>query len=55
MKKTIITLVLVVLALISGYTIGRQHTIRQADLYDITETEYFIDFGGEVHIYEREV
>lgn len=53
MKKTIITLALIALALVGGYTIGRQHTIHQADLCDITETEYFIDFGGEVHTYER--
>lgn len=55
MKKIALVIALVVLALVSGYTLGRQHTIRQADLCDITETEYLIDFGGEVHIYEREV
>lgn len=49
-----ITSVLVVLALVGGYTIGRHNTIRQAELLDITEGEYHINFGNEVHTYTFE-
>lgn len=48
-----ITIILVVLALVGGYTIGRQHTIRQASLYDIAEDEYYISFGDEIHTYTK--
>lgn len=54
MKKVVIIIILVALALIGGYTIGRQHTIRQAELLDITDTEYHINFGDEVHTYTFE-
>lgn len=54
MKKAIAIIALVVLALIGGYTIGRHNTIHQAELLDITDTEYHINFGGEVHIYTFE-
>ena len=54
MKKAIVIITLVVLALIGGYTTGRQHTIRQAELLDITENEYHINFGDEVHTYTFE-
>lgn len=47
----IITVVLIALALIGGYTIGRQHTIRQAELLKSTDSEYYINFGDEVHAY----
>lgn len=49
-----ITVVLIVLALASGYLIGRQHTIANAELVGITEEEYHIDFGGSIHTYEGE-
>lgn len=35
----------------TGMHIGRHNTIREAELVDITDSEYFIDFGGEVHVY----
>jgi hypothetical protein len=53
-KKTIAIIALVVLAFVGGYTIGRQQTIRQAELLEITNTEYYINFGDEVHIYTFE-
>jgi hypothetical protein len=49
-----ITSALVTIALIGGYTIGRHHTIRQAELYDITESGYDINFGNEIHTYTFE-
>ena len=48
----VVASVLIIAALVGGYTIGRHNTIRQAELIDITDTEYLIDFGGEVHEYE---
>ena len=54
MKKTIAIIALVALALVGGYTIGRQQTIRQAELLDVTDTEYHINFGDEVHTYTFE-
>ena len=49
-----ITTCLVVIALVCGYTIGRQHTIRQAELHSIAEDGYHINFGDEVHSYTFE-
>ena len=54
MKKFIVIIALVALAFVGGYTIGRQQTIRQAELLDITDTEYHINFGDEVHTYTFE-
>lgn len=51
MKKAIVTIILVALALVGGYTIGRQHTIRQAELLESTDSEYHIGYGDEVHVY----
>ena len=53
--KTAIAITLVAVSMVCGYTIGRQHTIRQAELYDITEDGYYINFGNEVHSYTMEV
>lgn len=53
-KKGIITVLLVAVALIGGYTIGRQQAIHSAELYDITEEGYDISFGDEVHNYTFE-
>ena len=52
--KKLIAIILVALTFIGGYTIGRQHTIRQAELYDIAEDGYFLNFGDEVHSYTFE-
>jgi hypothetical protein len=48
-----IAIALEALALVSGYAIGRQNTIQQAELIEITETEYLIGFGDEIHIYDK--
>lgn len=52
--KKFVSITLIAVALIVGYTIGRQHTIRQAEIYEITESEYYLNFGDEVHIYTFE-
>ena len=52
--KKLISVVIIALALICGYTIGRQQTIRQAELLSVTEGEYYLNFGDEVHIYTFE-
>lgn len=52
--KKLISIALIALALIGGYTIGRQQTIRQAELLGVTESEYYLNFGDEVHIYTFE-
>ena len=51
MKRTIITIILVLTTLVCGYIIGRQDTIRSAELLEVTDTEYYITFGDEVHSY----
>lgn len=50
-KVKIAAIVLVVSALVGGYAIGRQQTIKQAELYNVTEDGYYIGFGDEVHAY----
>ncbi len=54
MKKVVVVIVLVAFAFVGGYTIGRHNTIRQAELIGITEQEYHINFGNEVHTYTFE-
>lgn len=49
--KTFIAIILVALALVGGYAIGGQQTIKQAELYSVTEDGYYIGFGDEVHAY----
>lgn len=49
---------LLLVALISLYVgscLGRNYAIKQADLLDINETEYYIAFGDDVHTYIRDV
>lgn len=50
MKKLILALA-IILALVGGFIIGRQYTIRTAELLESTDTEYHISFGDEVHSY----
>lgn len=38
----------------SGYESGKNDTIRQAELVEVTDSEYYIDFGGDVHAYTFE-
>ena len=48
----LICIVIVLLSVLAiGYNIGRVNTIHQAELIDTTDTEYFINFDGEVHSY----
>lgn len=44
----------IAISLVIGYFVGRYHTIHQAEIVDITDTEYFIDFGGEIHKYSHD-
>lgn len=52
--KVALIIILVALTLFGGYTIGRHSTIRQAELLDVTNTEYHIGFGDEIHTYTFE-
>lgn len=52
--KKLVSVILIAVALIVGYTIGRQQTIHQAELLNITDSEYYLNFGNEVHIYTFE-
>lgn len=51
---TVLVIAIVALAIVGGYHMGRYHTIRQAELLDINESEYNINFGDEVHTYTFE-
>lgn len=46
-----VTIALVTLALVGGYTMGKYHAIHQAELHTITEHGYNINFGNEIHAY----
>lgn len=52
--KKLVSVILIAVALMVGYTIGRQQTIHQAELYEITEDGYYLNFGDEVHSYTFE-
>ena len=43
--------VAIILALALGCTMGRYYTIRQAELLDVTDSEYLINFGDDIHTY----
>lgn len=49
--KKLVSVILIAVAIIVGYNIGRQQTIHQAELLTVTESEYYINFGNEVHNY----
>ena len=49
--KAFFIFITLILVLVLGYAIGRTNTIRQAELLDITDTEYYIGFGDEIHTY----
>ena len=38
----------------SGYESGKNDTIRQAKLVEVTDSKYYIDFGGDIHAYTFE-
>ena len=50
----LVSVILIAVALIVGYTIGRQQAIQQAVLLNVAENEYYLSFGDEVHIYTFE-
>ncbi len=52
--KALSLALVVVIVLALGYTMGRHQTIRQAELIDVTDTEYHIGFGDEIHTYTFE-
>ncbi len=45
---------IVALAFVLGHTMGTTQTIRQAELLDITDTEYQLGFGVQIHTYTKE-
>lgn len=49
--KALSIVLVIVIALAIGYTMGRTQTIRQAELIDATDHEYHIGFGDEIHAY----
>lgn len=49
--KVLCYLMLAVFLFVGGMSLGRALTIRQAELLDTTESEYYIRFGAETHEY----
>lgn len=49
--KAICFALALILVLALGYAIGKHQTIRQAELLDVTDTEYHIGFGDQIHTY----
>ena len=54
MKTIIKAIALTLVALVIGFYIGRNSTIKQAELLEITNDTYYISFGDEVHEYTFE-
>ena len=48
---TVLVIAIVALAIVGGYHMGRYHTIYQAELHNVTEDGYEINFGDEIHSY----
>jgi hypothetical protein len=53
--KALSIVLVVVIALALGYTMGRTQAIHQAELIDAADHEYYIGFGDEIHAYTKEV
>lgn len=51
MKALIKATALVLIALMVGFYLGRNSTIKQAELLEVSDEGYFINFGDEVHEY----
>ena len=51
MKALIKATAIMLVALVVGFYIGRGYTIRQAELLEVSDEGYFINFGDEVHEY----
>ena len=56
MKATKVFSLFIALVLVFalGYMLGRSQTIRQAELIDVTDHEYQLGFGDEIHAYTFE-
>ena len=54
MKALAKAMIVILVALALGFYVGRGYTIRQAELLEITNDTYFINFGDEVHEYTFE-
>jgi hypothetical protein len=52
--KALSIVLVVVIALAIGYTMGKSQTIHQAELISVDEQEYHIGFGDEIHTYTFE-
>lgn len=52
--KLICYILIIAFTLTLGYFIGRADTIHQAELIDVTDHEYHIGFGNEIHTYTFE-
>lgn len=51
MKTLIKAVALILVALVVGFYVGRGYTIKQAELLEVSNEGYFINFGDEVHEY----
>ena len=54
MKALIKATAIMLVALMVGFDFGRSFTIRQAELLEVSDEGYFINFGDEVHEYTFE-
>lgn len=51
MKALIKATAIIMATLMVGFYVGRGYTIRQAELLEVSDEGYFINFGDEVHEY----
>lgn len=45
---------IILVSLMVGFYFGRGYTIKQAELLEVSDEGYFINFGDEVHEYTFE-
>lgn len=50
--KTIASIIIVIMALLIAYSIGYHAAILDAQIIEVEEDYYLIDFNGQVHEYE---
>lgn len=51
MKALVKATAIMLVTLVVGFYVGRSYTIKQAELLEVSDEGYFINFGDEVHEY----
>ena len=49
--KKIMCAAIILIVFVAGFAAGRNNAIKSAELYEVTDDGYQINFSGEIHDY----